>query len=102
MAEIDRILKKIEKEEWKDFIKEHNISDWINVGEFRTIVDGEYIRDEDPYVTPFPYIKQLYDIVGTPKMYLLDKDKNILVNAIKGNIAIEQMGEIMKKELGNF
>jgi thiol-disulfide isomerase/thioredoxin len=97
--EVYAVSVELEKQKWLDFIKEFEIQEWINVGEFRTIVDGEYVRENDLYVTPQPYIKQLYDISGTPKTYLLDKDKKILVNAIKGNVSIEQIGELMKREL---
>lgn len=100
-VEVFAVCVELEKEPWKEFLHTYDIAEWINVGEFRTIVDGEYVRENDPYVTPFPYIKQLYDIIGTPKIYLLDKNKNILVNAIKGNIGVEQIGDIMRKELKN-
>jgi thiol-disulfide isomerase/thioredoxin len=88
----------LDREKWVDFIKTYDIGDWINTAEFKTFVDGEYNRENDPYVTPFPYIKQLYDINGTPKVYLLDKDKNIIVNAIKGNIGVEQLSELIINE----
>jgi thiol-disulfide isomerase/thioredoxin len=88
----------LDKEKWLKFIKTYDIGDWINVAEFETFVDGEFNRQNDPYVTPFPYIKQLYDINGTPKVYLLDKDKKILVNAIKGNIGVEQLSEVIINE----
>ena len=88
----------LDREKWLNFINTYDIGDWINVAEFKTFVDGEYNRENDLYVTPFPYIKQLYDINGTPKVYLLDKDKNILVNAIKGNIGVEQLSELIINE----
>jgi len=88
----------LDREKWVNFINTYDIGDWINVAEFKTFVDGEYNRENDLYVTPFPYIKQLYDINGTPKVYLLDKDKNILVNAIKGNIGLEQLSELIINE----
>ena len=88
----------LDREKWLKFINTYDIGDWINVAEFKTFVDGEYNRENDPYVTPFPYIKQLYDINGTPKVYLLDKNKNILVNAIKGNIGLEQLSELIVNE----
>ena len=88
----------LDSDKWTNFIDTYDIGDWTNVAEFKTFVDGEFNRQNDPYVTPFPYIKQLYDINGTPKVYLLDKDKNILVNAIKGNIGVEQLSEVILKE----
>lgn len=97
-VDVFAVCVELEKEEWLSFIRTYDIGDWINVGEFRTIVDGEYVRENDPYVTPFPYIKQLYDINGTPKVYVLDKDKKILVNAIKGNIGVEQIDDLIRRE----
>ena len=82
----------------RHFIKTYDTAGWINVAEFKTYVDGEFNRQNDPYVTPFPYIKQIYDINGTPKIYLLDNEKNILVNSIKGNIGVEQLSEVVLKE----
>jgi len=96
--EVMAVSVELDREKWTDFIKTYDIGDFTNVAEFKTFIDGEYNRDNDPYVTPFPYIKQLYDINGTPKVYLLDKDKKILVNAIKGNIGVEQLSEVVVKE----
>ena len=81
--EVMAVSVELDRGKWTDFIKTFDTDSFINVAEFKTYVDGEFNRQNDPYVTPFPYIKQLYDINGTPKVYLLDKDKNILVNAIK-------------------
>ena len=96
--DIYAVCVELEKEEWLKFIKTYDTGEFINVGEFRTIVDGEYFRENDPYVTPFPNIKHLYDINGTPKVYVLDKNKKILVNAIKGNIGIDQIDELIRRE----
>ena len=88
----------LDRKKWTEFIDTYDIGEWINVAEFKTFIDGEYNRQNDPYVTPFPFVKQVYDIQGTPKVYLLDKDKNIIVNAIKGNIGVEQLSDIIEKE----
>ena len=96
--EVVAVSVELDRGKWTDFINTYDIGDWTNVAEFKTYVDGEYNRQNDPYVTPFPYIKQLYDINGTPKVYLLDNEKKILVNAIKGNIGVEQLSEVVLKE----
>lgn len=88
----------LDRGKWTDFINTYDIGDWVNVAEFKTFVDGEFNRQSDPFVTPFPFVKQIYDIQGTPKVYLLDKDKTIIVNAIKGNIGVEQLSNIIEKE----
>ena len=97
-VDVFAVCVELEKKEWLSFIKKYDTGEFINVGEFRTIIDGEYKRENDPYVTPFPYIKQLYDINGTPKVYVLDKDKKILVNAIKGSIGVDQIDELIRRE----
>lgn len=97
-VQVFAVCVELEKTEWLKFIRTYDIGEWVNVGEFKTIVDGEYVRENDPYVTPFPYIKQLYDINGTPKMYVLDRDKKILVNAIKGNIGIDQINDLIRRK----
>ncbi|MGC6490333.1 MAG: DUF5106 domain-containing protein [Flavobacteriales bacterium] len=93
--EVVAVCVELDREKWVDFINTYDTGDWINVAEFKTFIDGEFDRQNDPYVTPFPYIKQIYDINGTPKVYLLDKDKKIIVNAIKGSIGVEQLSEIV-------
>ena len=96
--EVIAICVELDRDKWIEFINNYDTGDWINVAEFKTYVDGEFNRQNDPYVTPFPYVKQIYDINGTPKIYLLDKDKNILVNSIKGNISVDQLSEIVENE----
>ena len=96
--EVIAVCVELDRDKWIDFINTYDTGDWINVAEFKTYVDGEFNRQNDPYVTPFPYIKQIYDINGTPKIYLLDNNKNILVNSIKGNIGVEQLSEVVLKE----
>ena len=96
--EVIAICVELDRDKWIEFINNYDTGDWINVAEFKTYVDGEFNRQNDPFVTPFPYVKQIYDINGTPKIYLLDKDKNILVNSIKGNIGVDQLSEIVENE----
>ena len=96
--EVVAVCVELDRDKWIDFINTYDTNDWINVAEFKTYVDGEFNRQNDPYVTPFHYIKQIYDINGTPKIYLLDNEKNILVNSIKGNIGVEQLSEVALKE----
>lgn len=96
--EVMAVSVELDREKWIDFINTYDIGDWTNVAEFKTYVDGEFDREKDLFVTPFPYIKQLYDISGTPKVYVLDKNKKIIVNAIKGNIGVEQLSEVIRSE----
>ena len=79
-----------------NIIKEKKIEDWINVGEFKTFANGEYNQEADPYVHPNPWFRNTYDITSTPRIYILDKNKNIIANALKGNIPTEQISQIIK------
>ena len=38
-----------------------------------------------------------YDITSTPRIYILDKNKNIIANALKGNIPTEKIYELIFK-----
>ena len=55
-----------DKQEWSDFIDEHNLNDWINV--------------YDPY--HYTRFRDYYDINSTPVIYVLDKDKKIVAKRI--------------------
>ena len=88
----------LDREKWTEFIKTYDIGSWINVAELKTVNDGIYNKANDREVTSLPELKEKYDISGTPKVYLLDKQKKILVNAIKGNIGVEQLSELLYLE----
>ena len=85
----------LDREKWLEFIETYDIGSWVNVSELKTIKEGVYNKAIDPDVTSLPEIKEKYDISGTPKVYLLDKNKKILVNAIKGNIGVDQLSELL-------
>jgi thiol-disulfide isomerase/thioredoxin len=59
------------KPEWLTFIKEHNLGDWTHV--YKT-----HEMEEADYEALKPGFRQLYDIIMTPTIYLLDKDKRII------------------------
>jgi len=59
------------KPEWLAFIKEHNIGDWTHVYKPKEMEDADFAAQR-------PSFRQLYDIIMTPTIYLLDKDKRII------------------------
>lgn len=70
---------KTDVEEWKKFINDYGL-DWINVA--------------DPYTqSNFRYY---YDVRSTPRIYLLDKDKKILINK---NIGVDQLEKVLRDKL---
>lgn len=69
-----------EQDIWKKYIKEHNLK-WNNIYDHT----GKH------------YYKVYYDIYSTPVMYLLDKDKKIILK----RITHEQLDDFLEKKLGN-
>lgn len=61
--------------EWKKFIEEHQLEEWINVYDPRNLTN----------------FRDLYNITSTPQIFILDEDKKILAK----KIAVSQVGEII-------
>ncbi|RYF77702.1 MAG: DUF5106 domain-containing protein [Cytophagaceae bacterium] len=61
---------------WQKFIREYNIQNWVNGYDFTFRTD---------------YRKQ-FDVLKTPTLYVLDKDKNILARALPA----EQVGDFIQ------
>jgi thiol-disulfide isomerase/thioredoxin len=58
--------------EWTKFILDNHLTDWTNVYQTKEMASA----DEKENI---PGFRQLYDVTSTPTLYLLDKDKRILV-----------------------
>ncbi len=69
----------VEEKKWRNFIKDYNIQDWINVADLRA---RSNFRDT-------------YDIRSTPKTFLLDEDKTI----IGKRIGPKQVDKLLSKKL---
>ncbi|MBU3713509.1 MAG: redoxin domain-containing protein [Ferruginibacter sp.] len=59
------------KTEWVNYIKEHKIGAWTHV--YQTKEQEKSITDSGR-----PGFRQLYDVISTPTLFLLDKDKRIV------------------------
>jgi len=70
---------------WKQYIREHNIGDWINVYQTKEMEDAEAASQKPSY-------RQLYDVTMTPTLFLLDKDKRI----IGKKLTWQQLDELMQ------
>jgi hypothetical protein len=77
-------------EQWKDFIKENKMENWINVYE----TEGQRKMIEQAKA---PSYKQLYDVIQTPTIYLLDKDKKIIAK----KLTLEQMDDVLDMKIKN-
>ena len=79
-----------EKEKWLQFINEHKMQNWVNV--YQTDAQKKAIEDAKK-----PSYKQLYDVVQTPTLYLLDKDKRIVAK----KLTREQMDDVLQMKIKN-
>ena len=70
---------------WKQYIREHNIGDWINVYQSTEMEAAERTSQKPSY-------RQLYDVTMTPTLFLLDKEKRI----IGKKLTWQQMDELMQ------
>lgn len=66
------------KTEWVNYIKEHKIGEWIHV--YQTKEKEKSITDSGR-----PGFRQLYDVISTPTLFLLDKEKRIVGKKLSWN-----------------
>ncbi len=73
---------------WKKFIKDKSLGGWINV--YETDAQRKIIQDSKQ-----ASYKQLYDVIQTPTLYLLDKDKKIIAK----KLTLEQMDDVLDAKI---
>jgi hypothetical protein len=76
------------RDQWIQFIKDHNLSDWTHVYETKEHQDATEKAGQ-------PGFRQLYDVYQTPTLYLLDKDKRIIAK----KLSYEQLDEVINLKL---
>lgn len=74
-VKIFAILTENQKAEWLKYIQEHNLEDWTNVYETKEMEAAKAAAGQ-------PGFRQLYDVTMTPTLFLLDKDKRIIVKKL--------------------
>jgi len=70
---------------WKQYIREHDLGDWINVYQSKEMEEAEKASQKPSY-------RQLYDVTMTPTLFLLDKEKRI----IGKKLTWQQLDELMQ------
>jgi thiol-disulfide isomerase/thioredoxin len=63
------------KTEWVNYLKEKKLGDWVNVYETKAMEKA--ITDANQ-----PSFRQLYDVIQTPTILLLDKEKRIIAKKL--------------------
>jgi hypothetical protein len=79
-----------DKDQWVRFIKEHNMGNWINV--YETDAQRKIVETAKQ-----PSYKQLYDVIQTPTLYLLDKDKKIIAK----KLTVDQINDLLQVKIKN-
>ena len=75
-------------ENWLNFIRSHNLGDWINV--YQTTAQHDAVVSAGR-----PDYRQLYDVYQTPELYLLDKEKRIIAK----KLTYQQVDEVISLKL---
>jgi len=76
------------QDNWLNFIRSHNLGDWINVYQTTAQHDSEQKAGRPDY-------RQLYDVYQTPVLYLLDKEKRIVAK----KLTYQQIDEVINLKL---
>ncbi len=78
------------KKEWVNYIKDHNIGDWIHVYETKEMEKA--VADAQR-----PSFRQLFDVIQTPTLLLLDSEKRI----IGKKLGWQQLNELLETKWTN-
>ena len=73
------------KTEWVNYIKTHNLTDWVHVYQTKEMEKADVTAQKAGF-------RQLYDVTITPTLYLLDKDKHI----IGKKLTWQQMNDLLE------
>jgi hypothetical protein len=76
------------QDNWLNFIRAHNLGDWINV--YQTTAQHDAV-----VASGRPDYRQLYDVYQTPVLYLLDKEKRIVAK----KLTYQQVDEVINLKL---
>ncbi len=78
------------KKDWVNYIKDHNIGDWIHVYETKEMEKS--VADAQK-----PSFRQLFDVIQTPTLLLLDNEKRI----IGKKLGWQQLNELLETKWSN-
>ncbi len=84
-VKIYAVLSEDAKKDWKEYIREHHLEDWINVYQPKEVEKADVAAQKASF-------RQLYDVTMTPTLFLLDKEKRIIAK----KLSLEQMDDLLK------
>ncbi len=77
-------------QQWKEFIIKNKMNKWVNV--YETDAQRKIIEESKQ-----ASYKQLYDVIQTPTLFLLDKDKKIIAK----KLTMEQLDDLLDVKIKN-
>ncbi|MEO8720618.1 MAG: redoxin domain-containing protein [Ginsengibacter sp.] len=77
-------------QQWKEFINKNKMNKWVNV--YETDAQRKIIEESKQ-----ASYKQLYDVIQTPTLFLLDKDKKIIAK----KLTMEQLDDLLDVKIKN-
>ena len=75
------------KPAWLKFIHEKGLDEWTNVYQTKEMEDADVAAGKPSY-------RQLYDVIMTPTVFLLDKDKKIIAK----KLSLKQIDELLQHQ----
>lgn len=76
--------------DWKKYINEHKIRDWVHVYQSKEMAKAEADAQRASF-------RQLYDVTMTPTLFLLDKEKRI----IGKKLSFQQLNDLLLVKMNN-
>ncbi len=83
-VKIYAVLTEDQKPAWTKYINEHKLNDWVNVYQTKEMAQAETDAQRPSY-------RQLYDVIMTPTLFLLDKEKRIIGKKLN----FEQLNDLL-------
>lgn len=87
-VKIFAVLSENQKPLWIEYIKENKLEDWTHAYQTPEMIEQEKN-------SALPGYRQLFDVVQTPTMLLLDKDKSIIAK----KLTIEQINDFLEVKI---
>lgn len=75
---------------WKAFIQKHHLEEWLHIYQ----PESEKLAEQKNQI---PNYRQLYDVVQTPTLYLLDANKKILAKNLDAKGIDLFLGQQLKR-----
>ena len=99
--EIYAIGNDFDPEPWIDYVKENSYDDWVNVSD-NPLVNAQDSASALIYsgITTLKSLnfRTTFDVFATPKVFLLDEDKNILAKQIGADQMLDLLGRLEELE----